>query len=297
MDIFGTDNQVQGNYIGTDVTGTAAIGNGEGIFITGSNNRIGGTAAGAGNVISGNFNGVYISGGGGTLVQGNRIGTDASGTAPLGNVVGVLVVGPDTTVGGTAAGAGNIISGNGLYGAFIAFGGTTVQGNFIGTDATGAPGGQRRRRRVSRFARQFGRWNGGRRRQHHRLQRRDGCRAAERRRRRQRDPRQQHPLERRPRHRLGGDGVTPNDPGDADSGPNRLQNFPVLGVALAGATTRVSGTLNSSANTSFTVDFYASAAADPSGFGEGAALLGRPRSPPTRPAMPASRSPGSDEPR
>src|SRR5439155_1349078 len=74
---------------------------------------------------------------------------------------------------------------------------------------------------------------------------------------------------------LGGDGVTPNDAGDADNGPNRLQNFPVLSGALAaGGTTRVAGTLNSLANTTFALDFYASAAADPSGFGEGARYLG-----------------------
>jgi hypothetical protein len=73
---------------------------------------------------------------------------------------------------------------------------------------------------------------------------------------------------------LGGDGVTPNDPGDADTGPNQLQNFPVLSVALAGGSTWVTGTLNGLANTTFTLDFYASAAADPSGFGEGARYLG-----------------------
>jgi hypothetical protein len=73
---------------------------------------------------------------------------------------------------------------------------------------------------------------------------------------------------------LAGDGVTPNDPGDADAGPNGLQNFPSLSVALAGASTRVTGSVNSSADTTFTVDFYASPAADPSGFGEGARYLG-----------------------
>src|SRR5262249_54629378 len=57
--------------------------------------------------------------------------------------------------------------------------------------------------------------------------------------------------------------------------PNRLQNFPVLSGALsAGGSTKVAGTVNSLPNTTFTLDFYASAAADPSGFGEGERYLG-----------------------
>ena len=73
---------------------------------------------------------------------------------------------------------------------------------------------------------------------------------------------------------LGDNGITPNDPGDADRGPNELQNFPVLAGALPGATTRVFGTLNSTANTTFTLDFYASPAFDPAGPDEGARYLG-----------------------
>ena len=69
-------------------------------------------------------------------------------------------------------------------------------------------------------------------------------------------------------------GVTPNDVGDADSGANLLQNFPVLLAAAAGATTRVAGTVSSAPNTTYVLDFYASPAADPSGYGEGARWLG-----------------------
>ena len=180
MDIFGTDNQVQGNYVGTDVTGTAAIGNGEGIFITGSNNRIGGTAAGAGNVISGNSNGVDIERPrGGTLVQGNRIGTDATGTAAAGErrrrARGSV---PDTTVGGTAAGAGNVISGNTVFTAPSSpSAGPRCKGNFIGTDVTGTiPLGNGAAACFSISPGNIGRRDGGRGRQHHRLQRRAGCR-------------------------------------------------------------------------------------------------------------------------
>src|SRR5262249_41373959 len=69
-------------------------------------------------------------------------------------------------------------------------------------------------------------------------------------------------------------GVTLNDPQDADTGPNGYQNFPVLSRAQSGATTRVVGTLNSTPGTTFTLDFYASAARDPSGYGEGQRYLG-----------------------
>ena len=140
-------NQVEGNYIGTDVTGTAALGNStQGVVILGgaSNNTIGGTAAGAGNVISGNeAEGVLIrlSGTSGNQVQGNLIGTDANGTAALGNTLHGVLLEADATsnmIGGTAAGAGNVISGNDESGVRIdASDNNTVAGNLIGTDANG----------------------------------------------------------------------------------------------------------------------------------------------------------------
>jgi hypothetical protein len=138
-------NVVEGNFIGTDVTGTAALGNGFfGVFINGpSNNRIGGTTVAARNLLSGNSRGIFISNNSSTIttgnvVLGNFIGTDATGTADLGNSVGVFHFGVTGTIGGTVAGAGNIISGNGLGIVFNSTNGTLVQGNFIGTDFTGA---------------------------------------------------------------------------------------------------------------------------------------------------------------
>jgi parallel beta-helix repeat protein len=74
---------------------------------------------------------------------------------------------------------------------------------------------------------------------------------------------------------LGGDGVTPNDPGDGDTGPNGLQNYPVLAsVTAGGGSTRIAGSLDSVAGADFTLAFYANAACDASGFGEGEMLLG-----------------------
>ena len=110
---------VEGNFIGVDVTGTAALGNsGSGVRIAVSpNNTVGGTTVAARNVISGNgFNGVFITFAtlGGNVVQGNFIGTDVTGAAALGNSFeGVRIVNsPDTTVGGITQGSRNVISGN-----------------------------------------------------------------------------------------------------------------------------------------------------------------------------------------
>lgn len=70
-------------------------------------------------------------------------------------------------------------------------------------------------------------------------------------------------------------GVTPNDPGDADSGGNGLQNFPSLtGAAAEGGTATLSGTLESRPNRSYRIEFFASPQADPSGHGEGRHHLG-----------------------
>jgi Calx-beta domain-containing protein len=73
---------------------------------------------------------------------------------------------------------------------------------------------------------------------------------------------------------LGDDGVTPNDPSDADSGANNLQNFPIIGTAVAGTPNTISGTLNSTPGQTFTVHVYANPACDPSGNGEGQTLIG-----------------------
>ncbi len=146
-----TGNALEGNYIGTNAAGSAAFGNSfNGVWIAsgGSNNTIGGTAAGAGNVISGNGDtGIEIqdSTSTGNLIQGNLIGTNAAGTAALGNVDGVIIEdAPNNTVGGPTAAARNIISGNfgvGQGNGVVIFGtnatGNLVQNNYIGTDITG----------------------------------------------------------------------------------------------------------------------------------------------------------------
>ncbi len=140
---------VVGNKIGTDITGTLALGNtGSGFVISGgANNTIGGTAAGAGNLISGNLAvGVGIINSPLNVVQGNLIGTDVTGTAALGNTGGGIFV---SSAGGGPSSGQNLIGGfdrrrgqrhlgNGQEGIFIAYGILDiVAGNLIGTDASG----------------------------------------------------------------------------------------------------------------------------------------------------------------
>ena len=142
-----TNNTIVGNFIGTDVNGTADLGNTQfGIYLASgaSNNTIGGTTAADRNVISGNdFGGVRIDGATttGNVVQGNYIGVNVNGDTTLANVNdGVMLLGATSnTIGGIAAGAGNVISGNARYGIHLlsSADGNNVQGNLIGTNAAG----------------------------------------------------------------------------------------------------------------------------------------------------------------
>jgi len=159
---------VQGNFIGTDVTGTelpvlafAPFNCGVEIGVGANNNLIGGTSPAARNIISGNLDdGIALNEDVfDNLIQGNYIGLDATGSVALANsgsgVRGEEVSGVppyNNDIGGTTPGAGNVISGNAVDG--ILFGGSFVSnpiggpvvignsilGNFIGTDATGLHG-------------------------------------------------------------------------------------------------------------------------------------------------------------
>jgi titin len=139
-----TGNLVQGNYVGTDVSGSLALPNvGDGVTLSGaSGNTIGGATTGAGNVISGNNQGgVSLTGAPNNLVQGNVIGADTSGKLALGNAFsGVTLSGASSNlIGAAASAARNVISANKLAGVFITAGGVgnVVQGNYIGVDTTG----------------------------------------------------------------------------------------------------------------------------------------------------------------
>ena len=139
----GSGNQIVGNAIGTDITGMRAIGNGDGIDLVAGGNTVGGTTAGAGNVISGNVSHGLAIAGSGNLVEGNLVGTDQGGTMRLGNATGIFLTGADNQIGGTVAGARNVISGSTMaegtglriFGSGAA--GNRVEGNYIGTNAAG----------------------------------------------------------------------------------------------------------------------------------------------------------------
>jgi CSLREA domain-containing protein len=143
-----TANVVQGNFIGVDVTGSATLGNtGNSLaavnIANSNNNTVGGTAAGAGNLLSGNKGanayGIQISSSSGTSVLGNIVGLNAAGTAKIQNDAGGIIIlgGSTNTIGGAAAGARNVISGNGGAGLLILSDMTQVKGNYFGTDVFG----------------------------------------------------------------------------------------------------------------------------------------------------------------
>jgi hypothetical protein len=139
-------NTIQGNFIGTDLAGTHALGNLVGVQFAKAahNNRVGGTAAGAGNVISGNGNGLVFTGSGtsNNTVEGNFIGTDVSGATALGNTAnGVKFIGgaASNLIGGATAASRNVISGNGASGvAFVGDPGASGGGGPVVGDLPGS---------------------------------------------------------------------------------------------------------------------------------------------------------------
>src|SRR5262249_48004398 len=147
-------------------------------------NTIGGTSSGAGNLVSGNAIGIFLtSGADNTTVQGNRVGTDLSGANPIPNEAdGVVVNSFQDEIGGDTPGAGNVIAfnapsivgGNGVLVKNTSA--VTIQGNSIFSNSILGID-------------------------------------------------------------LGDDGVTPNDPGDVDQGDNELQNFPAVSSATSNSTT------------------------------------------------------------
>jgi hypothetical protein len=141
---------IQGNFIGANAAGTGRVDvagqrQGAGVFLSSNTGTIiGGSSALARNVISGNTNGIYVDSNTSNLtIQGNYIGVDATGSVALGNslsgIAGSSPAGPRDTlmIGGTAAGTGNVISGNGCKGVFVNSYNLVFQGNFVGTNAAG----------------------------------------------------------------------------------------------------------------------------------------------------------------
>ncbi|MBI2480127.1 MAG: right-handed parallel beta-helix repeat-containing protein [Planctomycetia bacterium] len=270
------NNVIQGNYVGTNAAGTVGIANAlDGIAVSGSTgNTIGGTAAGAGNVVSSNHYGITLNASNTTTIQGNLIGTNAAGTAALGNTNDAIWIfnTNGATIGGTAAGAGNVVAGSTDSGIEIggASTGIVVQGNFVGTNlsdgillydagtANNTIGGTTAGA-CNVVANNSG--NGvfldfnvgaGNAIQGNSIYA-NGSLGIE--------LVQSGPVY----------GVTFNDVGDGDSGANALQNFPVLTGAFTDATGNlaVTGSFNSTANSTFRVEFFANTSGD-----EGQTYLG-----------------------
>ena len=224
------DTLIEGNLIGTDITGAARLGNNaDGIFV---GLDCPGTVI-RGNVIAdAQWNGMQVGYATGTMhgitVEGNWIGTDVTGTLNLGNAFrGVVIQGQQNAIGGIGPGEGNVIAFNGLGGVYVddtnlgftnPIRGYSIYANeCLGIDFGGA----------------F-----------------DDC-----------EP-------------------TPNDLGDADMGPNESQNFPmitsVVSSLVGGGTTTITGRLNGHADTMYTLDFYSNPACArfPRNFLEGRTYLG-----------------------
>jgi len=274
---------IQGNYIGTTADGLSALGNfASGVRINGPGAIVGGVTPAFRNVISGNGAGglayglEFHPGSAGSVAEGNSVGTDATGASMLGNNGGgILIYTSGVTVGGTTTGAGNVISSNTSVGIILAGSGNFVWGNFIGTDETetvdlgnGGSGieiGIVDDNQVGALSTGAGNailHNGG-----------NGisviglCSGIS-------------ILSNRINSNAGlgidldADGTTSNDPGDGDTGANGRQNFPVLDSAVSRSVTRVFGSLNSSPNTAYVLQFFSNPFCDASGNGEGANLVG-----------------------
>ncbi|PYT05315.1 MAG: hypothetical protein DMF65_00490, partial [Acidobacteria bacterium] len=194
-----------------ELDGTAAGAASSGLRINAGNSTVRGL------VINrfGSGGGIELNVGGGNVVAGCLIGTDATGvSAAANNGVGVLITSSNNRVGGTNSGDENLIAFNAQDGVAV----TGGAGNSILSNSVHDNGATAQDLGID----------------------------------------------------LGGDGVTPNDAGDPDAGPNNSQNFPVLNSAVTGnGHIQINGTLNSTANTTFRVEFFDSDACDASGNGEG----------------------------
>lgn len=292
--ITSNSNSVAGNRIGSDASGNAAVANSAGVVVQdASSNTVGGTTSAAANLVSGNrSNGVLITASPTTsatsnLVQGNQIGTNAAGNAGLANPSGGVLIqnSSGNTIGGSTAGAGNLISGSAAYGVRLVGAGSTqnaVAGNAIGfkADRSGGLGG------LIGVLIDFGASQnavGGVGAGEANLiayQSRDGIQVQSGTANALRgnvifgNGRLAIDLNASPTSNSTGDGVTANDQGDADTGANELQNYPVVGAVVANGAATVTGTIDSHPSTQYSVDLFFAGACDASGHGEADAALG-----------------------
>jgi CSLREA domain-containing protein len=292
-----SNNTIQGNIIGLDQDVSVPVfSNQYGIIIdSGSHgNTIGGTTAGAGNLISGNaHDGIQLNNSASNVIEGNFIGTNANGTAAFGNERGIVIQAGSVAnkIGDAVANSGNVISGNHGIGVGLFGSGTTLNevfSNYIGTRADGVTGlgnswhgveiGQGANGNyIGSFiagATNIIAFNGN------GQPSGSGVRL-------DKDAGTGNSINRNSFYSNGllgidlqaatdsGTQVTLNDLNDGDSGANSLQNFPVItAAAYSNGTTSITGTLNSVSNEPFRVEIYASPTCGDSGYGEGKAYIG-----------------------
>jgi len=230
---------VEGNLIGTDITGAVPLRNNQDAVYIGINCP--GSVVRNNVIADAQFNGLVVGDPNGVshgiTIEGNWIGTDVTGTIDLGNTInGIYILGQENAVGGIGPGEGNVIAFNGQAGVLVSYStigifNNPIRGNSIYGNNTGPTG--------------FGASDQG--------------------------------IDLGNPGGSGAGGLTINDLDDADIGPNLNQNMPVISSAVsAGGNTTVTGRLNSTPNTGFDLDFYVNDACvgRPQEFREGQTYVG-----------------------
>lgn len=287
-----TFNHVEGNYIGINAAGTAALPNVySGVFIEdlATANVIGGDTAAARNIISGNDEeGVTITGGAyDNIVRFNYIGTNPSGTSAIPNQNEGVDIDENSTLCGCIDATGNLIadnliSGNGSSGIEIEDPSTTgniIVRNKIGTNAAGTAGIPNNDGGIYFGSGAYGNFVGSASPSDANLIAFNvgaGIIVF--------DPGTENPFLGNSIHSNTGlgidledDGVTANDAGDPDIGANTFQNFPVLAAVTAATcnAVHITATLDSVvADGPYRIEFFANTVADASNHGEGQIFLG-----------------------
>ena len=260
-----TSGSVRNCYIGTDVSGTAKKGNQVGI-VTYSSVTIGGAGANDGNLISGNYVGVEVHGA--VSIQGNAFGTNATRTAVLDSSAQHISI-ENITSGSSTIGdvAPNVFAGGQLGIEIFYSNNVRIEGNYFGTTPDGASmpirtavkiyqssenvvianvihnndiavevSGNSLRNRIrdnSIYGNRFG-------------------------------------IDLQPSGEYPYGKTTPNDPGDTDTGPNNLMNFPILGrITFENGKTTIPGTVSTIPNRAHRIEIYQSPTCNQSGHGEG----------------------------
>ncbi len=279
-------NTIAGNFVGTDVTGTTPEPNAWAIKITSADNIVGGTAAADRNVVSGNtYDGIYIHSAGatGNQVQGNYVGTTATGIAALGNGTSGIYLGngaSGNTIGGDTPAHRNVISGNAADGVRLeglGTSGNTISGNYIGANSGGGGALPNGGEGIAIDNASAGNLIGGTTPSAANLIAHNGS-----------DGVNLKAAAGSGNSIIGNsifgnsgwgidlapNGTTLNDPGDTDPGPNGLLNFPVIDSAYeSGGVVTLSGTFDVPVGW-YRFEFFNNTAADGSGYGEGETLVG-----------------------